>query len=71
MRPPVIKNLSDAPLSPWVLLLDGLSKTAVGMGLMLGQAAAVVERRSAISTQRSDRAAITSLRTPAELDKAS
>lgn len=37
-----------SPPSPWIpavhLLLDGLSKTTLGVGLLLGQLATVIER---------------------------
>jgi len=56
-------------MSPWVLLLFGLSQTAIGMGLLLGQVATVVERRTASLPQRADAAAVTYLR-PAAIDKA-
>jgi hypothetical protein len=39
-------QLPDPPLSAWALLLSGLSQTAIGTGLLLGQAARVVERRA-------------------------
>jgi len=64
----MLKQL-DVP-SPWVLLLSGLSQTALGMGLLLGQVATVVERRTASLSQHPDRAAVTYLRPVAALDKA-
>jgi hypothetical protein len=57
-------------LSPWVLLLSGLSQTAIGMGLLLGQVATVVEHRMLSVPQSVDRTAVTYLRPVAALEEA-
>jgi hypothetical protein len=57
-------------LSPWVLLLSGLSQTAIGAGLLLGQVATVVERRTLSVPQSADRTAVTYLRPVAALEEA-
>lgn len=62
------------PPSPWIpaihLLLDGLSRTAMGVGLLLGQLAIVVERQSASLPRSCDGDAVTGRRPSAALDKA-
>lgn len=65
---------SDTPPSPWIpavhLLLEGVSKTAMGVGLLLGQLAIVVERHSASLPRSCDGDAVTWRRPPAALDRA-
>lgn len=68
-----LPELADQP-SPWIpaihLLLDGLSRTAIGVGLLLSQLATVVERHSASLPRSCDGDAVTGRRPPAALDKA-
>lgn len=72
-RPPMPNSLTDSSPSSWIaavhLLLDGFSKTAMGMGLLLGQLATMIERRSASLPRPSSRDAVTVRRVPAALSR--
>lgn len=72
-RPPMPHRWTDPSPWSWIpavhLLLDGFSKTAIGMGLLLGQLATVIEHRSASSPWPSSRDARTVLRGPAALSR--
>lgn len=64
----------DTPPSPWTValcrLLAGLSETAIGMGLLLGQTATVIERRALGLPRRTSHDSVTYVRGPVALDKA-
>ena len=58
-----LTKLPEQQPSPWIpavhLLLDGFSKTAIGVGLLLGHLATVIERHSASLPRHDGRAAVT------------
>lgn len=73
-RPPMPERWTDQPSpSSWIpavhLLLEGFSKTAMGMGLLLGQLATMVEHRSASLPRPNSRDALTVRRVPAALSR--